>query len=262
MVEVARQFRKQPTLSEAVLWQALRGKKLDRVKFRRQQPIGPFVVDFYAPAHRLVVEVDGPIHETQREADQQRQELLERLGLRVLRLSADEVENRLTQALDKIRDTIREQHSPPSPLVGEGGRGVEGAQLPLWKKEWKGAEGLAEDVRYYGKWMRDEAEKRIGHLYPKYQIAQELLDERPDLKAQGLKPSDELTVIAWLWARTVKCPNPACGAQMPLVRSFVLSTKKGKQAWVEPMVVPPSPTLPPQGGKGETCSGPIKLDTF
>jgi putative DNA methylase len=130
----------------------------------------------------------------------------------------------------------------PSPKSGRGEK-----QAELWAREWKGAEGLAEDVRYYGKWMRDEAEKRIGHLYPKYKITQELLAERPDLKAQGLKPGDELTVIAWLWARTVKCPNPACGAQMPLARSFVLSTRKGKQAWVEPVVVPPSPTPPPQG---------------
>jgi len=85
---------------------------------------------------------------------------------------------------------------------------------------WKGAAGLAADVRYYGKWMRDEAERRIGHLYPKARL--------PDGR--------EATVIAWLWARTVKCPNPACGAQMPLVRSFALSTKPGKQAWVEPQV--------------------------
>ncbi len=109
-------------------------------------------------------------------------------------------------------------------------------QLSLMKREWKGAEGLAEDVRYYGKWMRDEAEKRIGHLYPKYKITQELLDERPDLKAQGLKPGDKLTVIAWLWARTVKCPNPACGAQMPLFRSFVLSTQKGRESRLDPII--------------------------
>ncbi len=81
---------------------------------------------------------------------------------------------------------------------------------------WRGAKGLAEDVRYYGKWMRDEAEKRIGHLYPK-------------------GPNGE-TVIAWLWARTVRCPNPACGATMPLVSSFWLSKKQGKKAWVEPVV--------------------------
>jgi putative DNA methylase len=81
---------------------------------------------------------------------------------------------------------------------------------------WRGAKGLAEDVRYYGKWMRDEAEKKIGHLYPK-------------------GPNGE-TVIAWLWARTVRCPNPACGAEMPLVNSFWLSKKKGKKAWVDPVV--------------------------
>ncbi len=88
---------------------------------------------------------------------------------------------------------------------------------------WKGAAGLAEDVRQYGKWMRDEAEKRIGHLYPKVKLAKE-------------HGGGEATVIAWLWARTVKCPNPACGAEMPLVRSFALSTKKGKEVHVEPVV--------------------------
>jgi putative DNA methylase len=87
-------------------------------------------------------------------------------------------------------------------------------------KEWKGAEGLAEDVRYYGKWMRDEAEEKIGHLYPKAKLPE----------------GTEATVIAWLWARTVRCPNPACETMMPLVKSFELSTKKGKQAWVEPTV--------------------------
>ncbi len=83
---------------------------------------------------------------------------------------------------------------------------------------WKGAQGLAADVRYYGEWMRDRASERIGHLYPK-------------------GPNGE-TVIAWLWARTVKCPNPACGAQMPLARSFVLSKKKGRHAWVKAHVDP------------------------
>jgi putative DNA methylase len=93
----------------------------------------------------------------------------------------------------------------------------------LVARAWRGAEGLAEDVRYYGQWMRDEAERRIGHLYPKVKL--------PKVYGGG-----EATVIAWLWARTVKCPNPACGAQMPLVRSFALSTKPGRQAWVEPIV--------------------------
>ena len=93
---------------------------------------------------------------------------------------------------------------------------------------WKGAQGLAEDVRYYGKWMRDEAEKRIGHLYPKMEITAEMGKERPDLKKyMGRK----LTVIAWLWARTVKSPNPAfADVDVPLVSTFMLSKKKGKEA--------------------------------
>ena len=88
-------------------------------------------------------------------------------------------------------------------------------------RSWSGAKGLAEDVRYYGEWMKQEAFRRIGHLYPKVQVPAE----------QG---GGEATVIAWIWARTVKCPNPACGCEMPLARSFVLSKKKGKEAWVEP----------------------------
>lgn len=87
---------------------------------------------------------------------------------------------------------------------------------------WRGAQGLAEDVRYYGEWMKQEAFKRIGHLYPKVKVP----------AAQG---GGEATVIAWIWARTVKCPNPACGCQMPLASSFVLSKKKGNEAWVEPI---------------------------
>jgi putative DNA methylase len=95
---------------------------------------------------------------------------------------------------------------------------------------YRGAQGLAEDVRYYGKWMRDEAERLIGHLFPKIKVTPEMAKGRDDLKHLV---GQELKVIAWLWARTVKCPNPACGAMMPLVRSFALSNRKGQQAWVE-----------------------------
>lgn len=98
---------------------------------------------------------------------------------------------------------------------------------------WKGAQGLAEDVRYYGNWMREEAKKRIGHLYPAYTVTQELLGARPDLKIAGYKAGDKLTVIAWLWARTVPSPNPALqGKHVPLVSSFWLSKKKGKEVYV------------------------------
>ena len=99
---------------------------------------------------------------------------------------------------------------------------------------WKGATGLAEDVRYYGKWMRDEAEKRIGHLYPKVEVTAEMAAERPDMKRYvGRK----LTVIAWLWARTVRSPNPAfADVEVPLATTFILSKKKGKEAYVEPVI--------------------------
>ena len=99
---------------------------------------------------------------------------------------------------------------------------------------WTGAQGLAEDVRYYGKWMRDEAEKRIGHLYPKIEVTAEMAKERPDLKHYVDR---KLTVIAWLWARTVKSPNPAfADVDVPLASTFMLSTKKGKEAYVEPVI--------------------------
>ncbi|KQY96823.1 hypothetical protein ASD19_09745 [Microbacterium sp. Root53] len=88
------------------------------------------------------------------------------------------------------------------------------------QRDWPRATGLAEDVRRYGAWMRDEAERRIGHLYPK-------------VKIQGMDHS----VIAWIWARTVTCPNPACGIEMPLVRSWWLGKKKGKEAYVVPRVI-------------------------
>jgi very-short-patch-repair endonuclease len=123
MVEVAREFRKTPTRSEDILWQALRNRQLEGVKVRRQQPIGPFVVDFFVPAHRLVIEVDGPIHADQQQLDRERQSLLESLGLHFLRLPAELVEADLPAALDRIRTTLRA--SRPSPLVGEGS-GVRG----------------------------------------------------------------------------------------------------------------------------------------
>ncbi len=87
-------------------------------------------------------------------------------------------------------------------------------------RSWSGAQGLADDVAYYGQWMREEAERRIGHLYPK--------DTGPG--------GEQLTPIAWLWARTVRSPDPAWNGHVPLARSFVLSKKKGREAWVEPIV--------------------------
>ncbi len=104
----------------------------------------------------------------------------------------------------------------------------------LVARQWTGAQGLATDVRYYGQWMRDEAEKRIGWLYPKIAVTAEMAQERPDLKPYV---DQELTVIAWLWAHTVKSPNPAfANVDVPLASTFMLSTKKGKEAYVEPVI--------------------------
>lgn len=115
MRDVARELRKNPTPSEEILWQALRKRQLDSRKFRRQMPIGPFVVDFYCSTERLAVEVDGSIHENQREADKTRQELLESLGIRFVRVTADQVNQNLPHVLNTIRHAFRPTSSPPNP---------------------------------------------------------------------------------------------------------------------------------------------------
>jgi len=102
MLEIAKDFRKQPQPSEAVLWNVLRARQLRGFKFRRQQPIGAFVVDFYCDEAGLIVEVDGPIHEHQQDADRQRQELLESLGLRVLRIQADAIISDIDTVLARL----------------------------------------------------------------------------------------------------------------------------------------------------------------
>ena len=139
------------------------------------------------------------------------------------------------------------------------GRAPIGPATPGAKTEglqWPGASGLAEDVRRYGAWMRAEAQKRIGHLYPQVEVTPEMVAERPDLASYK---GQKLTVIAWLWARTVKSPNPAfCHAEVPLAASFVLSSKKGKEAWVQPVVEGDSYRFtvkvgtPPEGAKSGT----------
>ena len=99
---------------------------------------------------------------------------------------------------------------------------------------YTGARGLAADIRHYGEWMRDEAHARIGHLYPTVKVTRTMVQERPDLKPYA---GQELTVIAWLWARTVASPDPMLrGTHVPLVRSFVLSSKAKNRVWVEPML--------------------------
>ncbi len=144
------------------------------------------------------------------------------------------------------------------------GRAPVGPRLPGDKQDklsadWRGAKGLAEDVRRYGAWMRSQAEQRIGHLYPQIEITAEIVQERPDLKALL---GQKLTVIAWLWARTVKSPNPAFShVEVPLASTFILSSKAGKEAYVQPVVEGAGYRFtvrvgtPPEGAKGGTTAG-------
>ena len=116
------------------------------------------------------------------------------------------------------------------PPVNPESRRDKGAKL----KTWHGAQGLAEDVQYYGQWMRNEAFNRIGHLYPQVEITLEMVQERPDLEPYL---GEKLTVIAWLWARTVRSPNPAFShVDVPLASTFILSSKEEKEAYVQPVI--------------------------
>lgn len=150
----------------------------------------------------------------------------QRLGLESYASDLNPVAVMINKAMIEIPPKFAGQ-KPIGPLP-------EGEKQPDMMEDWAGARGLAEDVRRYGHWMREEAFKRIGHLYPKVAVTSDMVAERPDLKPYE---GEELTVIAWLWARTVKSPNPAfADVDVPLVRSFVLSSKKGKEAWVEPVI--------------------------
>lgn len=133
----------------------------------------------------------------------------QRLGLEAHASDLNPVAVLINKALIEIPPTFRDRR-PVFP-------GLADSEV----RSWRGAEGLAADVRAYGAWMRDEAERRIGHLYPK----------------AALPDGTEANVIAWIWARTVTCPNPACGIEMPLVRSWWLGRKKGREAYVVPSVV-------------------------
>jgi putative DNA methylase len=144
----------------------------------------------------------------------------QRLGLTAYASDLNPVAVLITKALIEIPPKFANR----PPVHPDARRGVGGTGA------WKGAAGLAEDVRRYGAWMRNEAERRIGHLYPKVRLPKE----------QG---GGEATVIAWIWARTVICLNPACGVQMPLVRSFDLSTMRDDEAWIEPIVDRPAKTV-------------------
>ena len=125
------------------------------------------------------------------------------------------------------------------------------------RTHWQRADGLASDIRHYGAWMREEAEKRIGHIYPKMTVTRAMSASRPDLHELA---GQQLTVIAWLWARTVKSPNPAFAhVDVPLLTSFELCSKAGSEAWLDPRIdgdkytfnvqIGPSPSTAAEGTK-------------
>ena len=148
----------------------------------------------------------------------------QRLGLRAVASDLNPVAVLINKALIELppkfagQPPVNPKADPMGMFTGKftgRGKNRKPVQVP-----WRGAAGLANDIRYYGKWMREEAFKRIGHLYPKAK----------------LPGGGEATVIAWLWARTVPCPNPACGVQMPMMKTFQLSKKANNQHWTKPLV--------------------------
>ena len=150
----------------------------------------------------------------------------QRLGLESYASDLNPVAAMITKAMIEIPPKFTGQ-APVGPIP-------EGDKQQKLMEEWSGTKGLAEDVRRYGHWMSEEALKRIGHLYPSVKITRKMISERPDLTPYA---DEELNVIAWLWTRTVKSPNPAySNVDVPLARTFVLSKKKGKEAYVEPII--------------------------
>lgn len=159
----------------------------------------------------------------------------QRLGLRAIGTDLNPVPILITKALIEVPSAYRGRPpvNPDTQKV-QTDKPKRGKQISFAQREWRGAEGLADDVRYYGTWMRQEAERRLGSLYPPVHVTPELAQGRPELTAYI---GQDLPVIAWLWCRTVPSPNPAAGGQaIPLIRSYWLCSKKGKEAWIEPII--------------------------
>jgi putative DNA methylase len=152
----------------------------------------------------------------------------QRLGLEAYASDLNPVAVLINKAMIEIPPKFAGR-APVGPRIAD----ERGGRFDL-SRDWLGATGLAEDVRRYGAWMRAEAQQRIGHLYPSIGITAEMARERPDLKPLV---GQKLLVIAWLWARTVKSPSPAFShVDVPLVSTFILSSKDGRDAYVEPIV--------------------------
>ena len=137
----------------------------------------------------------------------------QRLGLRARASDLNPIAVLINKALIELPPEFHDQ-----PPVNPSADSLEG---------WRGTSGLADDIRYYGQWMRKEAYKRIGHFYPKAKLSDRT----------------EATVIAWLWVRTVPCSNPACRVPMPLTKTFQLSKRRGNAYWTRPVIDRASRTL-------------------
>ena len=149
----------------------------------------------------------------------------QRLGLRAIGTDLNPVAVLITKALIELPPKFanRPPVNPEADRMGMTvGKGKQAKQIP-----WRGAAGLAADIRYYGRKMRELAWDKIGHLYPPAQLPE----------------GGEATVIAWLWARTIPCANPACGIAMPLLKTFQVSKKAGNQHWIKPVVDNESKTV-------------------
>ena len=195
----------------------------------------------------------------------------QRLGLESFASDLNPVAVTINKAMIEIPPKFAGR-APVGPLVAAE-RGTKKATQDAFT-DWAGAQGLAEDVRRYGAWMREQAQARIGHLYPSVTITPELIAANASGESAGgqksfknnglvnLQPSQQLTVIAWLWARTVKSPNPAFShVDVPLASTFILSSKPGKESYVLPVVVGDSYRFevrtgaPPAEAKGGTTAG-------
>ena len=154
----------------------------------------------------------------------------QRLGLKAIAADLNPVAVMINKAMIEIPAKFQDQ--PP----------VNPAAKSLIDAEWQGAQGLASDIAYYGKLLKEKAFAKIGHLYPKVKVPE---------------TGQEATVIAWIWARTVKCPNPACGCEMPLVKSFWLSKRAGREAYLEPIVEGDKVRFEVCRGKGKVREGTV-----
>ncbi len=142
----------------------------------------------------------------------------QRLGLKAIASDLNPVAVLINKALIEVPPKFKNL-PPVNPDADDMGMSTSTGRNAR-RTPWRGPAGLADDIRYYGKWMRDEAFRRIGHLYPKAKLSD----------------GSDATVIAWLWARTVPCSNPACGVQMPLLKTFQISKKRNNQHWIKPVV--------------------------